>query len=369
MKPIVVVKLGSNALVDNAGHLDLVFLDSVFGQIAELVRRGQQPVLVSSGAVACGLRLIGLGKRPNNVPDKQALAAIGQAQLMHHWQVAAAGHGLVVAQVLLTADDFGERERYLNLSAAFRSLFEFDAIPIINENDPVAVAELTVGDNDQLSAVVAGQLRASRLILLTDIDGVYDRDPRQHADARRFDELRRITHRELELAGDAGALGRGGMRSKLLAARLAAHAGVHTTIANARERKVLIRLFDGETIGTSIPPEAAANGGSRRRWLALARRCRGQLHLDNGAVRALLEQGRSLLPVGITAVSGQFKRGDTVAMLAPDGREIARGLVRLTAGECEHCRGKRLDVAARELGYPLPKTAVHRDELMLVHSE
>ncbi|MFW5828740.1 MAG: glutamate 5-kinase, partial [Planctomycetota bacterium] len=292
--------------------------------------------------------------------------AIGQAQLMHHWQAAAAGHGLAVAQVLLTADDFGVRERYLNLLATFRSLFEYGAVPVINENDPVAVAELTVGDNDQLSGVVAAQLQARHLILLTDIDGVYDRDPRLHADACRVSELRRIEQATIDQAGEAGARGRGGMRSKLMAARLAAHAGVDTVIAHAREPRIVTRLLDGEALGTRIPASDGAIGGSRRRWLAYARRCQGSVRVDAGAARALLQSGRSLLPVGVTAVEGAFKRGDTVAIHDPHGREIARGLAGLAADELRCIAGKRLDVAARELGYALPKTAVHRDNLMVV---
>jgi glutamate 5-kinase len=362
----VVVKIGSNSLVDPTGRLDLPFLDHIAAQFAAIARSGHRPVLVTSGAVASGVGILGLSERPPGLPDRQALAAIGQVTLAHRWEVALAAHGLVAAQLLLTYDDFTERERYLNLTATLRSLFAYGAVPVINENDPVAVQELTVGDNDRLSALMATQLGAERLILLTDIDGVYDADPRTNPAARRLTEMAGVSAKQVAAAGGAGARGRGGMRSKLEAARLAGGAGVTTTIALAREPNVIERIVAGEAVGTRILARTGEKADGRRRWLGVARRVHGQLHLDAGAVRAVVTQGRSLLPAGVTSVSGRFERGDTVALMSPDGEEVARGLVGLSSAELEKVCGKRLDVAAQQLGYALPKTVVHRDNMLVL---
>ncbi len=364
-RPVVVVKIGSNSLVDRAGRIDLPYLDAVAAQLAALARGGAQPVLVSSGAVASGVGILGLAERPPGLPERQALAAIGQATLAHRWEVALAAHGLVAAQVLLTYDDFTERERYLNLTATFQALFEFGAVPVINENDTVAVEELTVGDNDRLSALVATQLGAERLILLTDIDGVYDADPRSNPAAKRLTEIPVVTARMVAAAGGAGARGRGGMRSKIEAARLASGAAVTTTIALAREPRVIERIVAGEALGTRVPGHGERADG-RRRWLAVARRVKGRLHVDAGAAQALMRGGRSLLPAGILRCDGRFERGDTVAIVDPSGDEVARGLVSLSAAELGPICGKRLDAATNALGYALPKAAVHRDNMLVL---
>ncbi len=366
----IVIKIGSNALVDRQGRLDAAFLGGIAAQFARVAAAGKHPVLVTSGAVASGLGILGLATRPPGLPERQALAAIGQATLAHRWEVAFAAHGLIAAQVLLTYDDFTERERYLNLTATFQALFAYGAVPVINENDTVAVEELTVGDNDRLSALVASQLGASHLLLLTDIDGVYDADPRENPGARRLAEIPTVSAKVLATAGGASARGRGGMRSKLEAARLASGAGVITHIAAARDPNVIERLIAGEEVGTRIPARAghASQPDGRRRWLAVARRVKGQLHVDAGAAQALIAKNRSLLPAGITSVVGRFERGDTVGIIGPEGEEIARGLASMTSDEIEHVRGKRLDAAATALGYALPKAAVHRDNLLvLVH--
>ena len=364
-RPVVVVKIGSNSLVDAKGRLDTAFLSDIAKQFAAVVARGWRPVLVTSGAVASGVGILGLEERPPGLAERQALAAIGQATLAHRWEVALAAHRLVAAQVLLTYDDFTERERYLNLTATFQALFEFGAVPVINENDTVAVEELTVGDNDRLSALVATQLGASRLILLTDIDGVYDADPRTNPEAKRIAEIPVVTAKMVAAAGGAGKRGRGGMRSKIEAARLASGAAVTTHIVLAREPHVIERLIADEAIGTRIPGRGE-RADSRRRWLAVARRVKGQLHVDAGAAQALTRRGKSLLPAGVLSVSGHFERGDTIAIVAPDGEEVARGLSALSAAELHQVCGKRLDAAAQTLGYALPKAVVHRDNLLLL---
>jgi glutamate 5-kinase len=364
-RPVVVVKIGSNSLVDQDGRLDVNYLEAVARQLKAVVARNWQPVLVSSGAVASGVGILGLAERPPGLPERQALAAIGQATLAHRWEVALAHHGLVAAQVLLTYDDFTERERYLNLTATFQALFAFGAVPVINENDTVAVQELTVGDNDRLSALVAAQLGAERLILLTDIAGMFDADPRTHPEATLIAEIPLVTTKVIAAAGGAGKRGRGGMRSKIEAARLASGAAVTTTICSAKVDEVIARVVAGESIGTRIPGRGV-RADSRRRWLAVARRVKGVLRIDAGAVQALIARGRSLLPAGIVSVEGRFERGDTVGIVGPDGDEVARGLASLSAAECQQVRGQQLDAAARELGYVLPKAVVHRDNMLLL---
>lgn len=366
-RPVIVVKIGSNSLVDAAGRLDDGFMAELARQLAALFTQGMQPVVVTSGAVAAGLGLMGMQPpAPSVLSERQALAAIGQADLIHRWQLALARHGRQGAQILLSSDDFDHRHRYLNLSAALRALFEHGVVPIINENDSVWVAELALGDNDRLSALVAIQLEARRLILLTDVDGYYDGDPRQPG-ATLIQELNGISAAALEKAGGGGSRGTGGMRSKLLAARLATRAGIETVITRARTPDVLTRLAAGEALGTRVLARAGdGRPSSKRRWLALARGSKGRLILDDGAVRALVEKGRSLLPVGIRAVEGTFRRGDTVALCDGTGREIAHGLAGMDAAELTAVQGLRLDVAAERLGYVLPKTAVHRDNVLLV---
>ena len=364
-RPVIVIKIGSNSLVDRQGRLDAPYLTAMAGQFAQLRDAGWQPVLVTSGAVAGGVATLGLSERPPGLPERQALAAIGQIGLVQRWQDALGKVGLVAAQVLLTYDDFTHRERYLNLTATFRALFEFGAVPVINENDTVAIEELTVGDNDRLSALVATQLGAERLVLLTDIDGMYDADPRSNPAAKRLSEISVVTSAILAAAGGAGARGRGGMRSKIEAARLASGAGVTTTICLARAPDILTRVVAGEDLGTRVAGRGERADG-RRRWLAVARRVKGHLQVDAGAAMALVTKGRSLLPAGIAQVGGRFERGDTIAITTADGEEIARGLASMSADELRKIAGKRLDIAAKELGYALPKAAVHRDDLLLL---
>ena len=364
---VVVIKIGSNALVDGAGKLDGAFLGAIAAQVAAARARGFRPVVVSSGAVATGVGILALPGRPPAIPERQALAAIGQATLAHRWQAALAGNGVVAAQVLLTYDDFSVRSRYLNLAATFRALFAYEAVPVINENDTVAVDELALGDNDQLSALVAAQLGAAHLLLLTDIDGVYDADPRTNPAARMLGEIASVTNAMLASAGGASARGRGGMRSKLEAARSASGSGVCTHIAAAREPEVITRILAGEMVGTRLPARPGAERpDGRRRWLGVARRVKGRIHVDAGAAHALLKGGRSLLPAGITKVDGAFARGDTIGIIDPGGNEIARGLASMSSQELVTVRGRRMDAASAALGYALPSAAVHRDNLLLL---
>lgn len=364
---IFVAKIGSNSLVDAAGRLDAGFLAAIAGQLAAAAAAGWRPVVVTSGAVAGGVARLGLPERPAGLPERQALAAIGQIGLAHRWEEALSRHGLSAAQLLLTHGDFSDRERNQNLTATVRALFAFGAVPVINENDPVATQELTVGDNDHLAALVASQLGAELLLLLTDIDGVYDGDPRTRPGARRLAVIPAVTQEVLAGAGGAGARGRGGMRSKIEGARLAAASGVATVIAAAREPGVIVRAIAGEAVGTRIPGRGR-RVDARRRWLAVARRVKGRITVDAGAARALVARGTSLLPAGVVRVEGRFAVGETVAIIGPDGSEVARGLASIAGDELLRIAGKRSDAAAALLGHALPKAAVHRDDLLVLAS-
>jgi len=363
-RPVVVIKFGSSALLDEAGALDLAFLDHSAAVLGRIAAAGWQPVVVSSGAVASGKALLGQGRAGHALSEHQALAAVGQAGLVHRWQVALAAQGLMGAQLLLTNDDFDHRLRYLNLTATLRALFARGVVPVVNENDTVAVEELTVGDNDRLSALLAAQLGARRLILLTDIGGVYDRDPRQDPAAELRRELAVVDDALITAAGDPGHHGRGGMRSKLLAARLASAAGVEVHIAHAREVDLAAMATTGAVGGTRIAAQDGPRPSPVRRWLSLSRTSAGSLVVDAGAARAIVEGGRSLLPAGILSVEGEFSRGDTVVVRSGDGEEVARGLCSLSSQELGLVCGLRLDRAVEVLGYDLPKSAIHRDNLV-----
>lgn len=369
---VVVFKIGSQVLLNQDGRLDLAYVDSVAEQLAAVQRQGLQPVLVSSGAIACGRGLMNDPEMEQTLADRQALAALGQSLLAHRWQVALDAHGLKAAQLLLTNEDFKHRQRYLNITATLRSLFDHQIIPVVNENDTVAVEELTLGDNDRLSAMLAAQLHARQLIILTDIDGVYTSNPQKDPQATLIPLIEQINAELIDRYCDrsSGVHGRGGMRSKLQAALIAAEAGVATQIVAGRQEQVLQDAAAGKAVGTRICARAdGTTPDSRRRWLGLARNSEGRITIDDGARRALLKQGTSLLPVGVTAVDGVFKRGDTVSICDARGAEIARGLCSFSAGELRQIAGLRMDIAAETLGYVLPKAAVHRDNLLLLNQQ
>ncbi len=370
MKPILVIKLGSQVLLNADGYLDLLFVKDIARQLAAVVTAGFQPIVVSSGAIACGRSVMQDPAMDVNLADQQALAAIGQVQLVHHWQLALDAHGLKSAQLLLTNDDFSHRLRYLNISSTLRSLFAHGVIPVVNENDTVAVEEITLGDNDRLSAMLAGQIQAQQLLILTDIDGVYNKNPHEHADAVLLKDIHDIDDDFIQRSGGAssGTVGRGGMRSKLVAAQIAAEAGVPTRIVAGRSVNVLTDIINGQAVGTLVHPRNDQTPDSRKHWLALARRCEGELHIDAGAAEALLHKGKSLLPVGITRVVGDFERGASVSILDPAGREIARGLSGMHAADLLNIQGMRMDQAAETIGHVLPKAAVHRDDLWLLNN-
>lgn len=361
-----VVKIGSALLTADGRGLDRSGIAGWVEQMIALHRRGIELVVVSSGAVAEGMSRLGWRQRPRALHELQAAAAVGQMGLVQAWESQFQRYGLHTAQVLLRHDDITARDRYLNARGTLKTLLRLGVVPVVNENDTVVTDEIRFGDNDTLAALVANLIDADLLVLLTDQAGLYECDPRQNPAASL---ISRATVQDPRLddfaGGSAGALGRGGMVTKLRAARLAARSGAHTVIAGGRSEAVLLGLSHGEPRGTLLvsaqPPWAA-----RKQWLAGMLQTAGQLTLDEGAVRVLRERGRSLLPVGVTAVSGGFQRGDVVSCVGPDGREVARGLVNYGVSETQRILGRSSDQIAELLGYPGEEELIHRDNLVVL---
>jgi glutamate 5-kinase len=360
-----VIKIGSAMITNDGRGLDLDAIRAWSEQMAELHHRGKELLLVSSGAIAEGMRRLGIRQRPRALYELQAAAAVGQMGLVQAYESAFQRHGIRTAQVLITHDDAADRKRYLNVRSTLRTLLGMGVIPVINENDAVAFDEIRFGDNDSIGALISNLVEAELLVLLTDQRGMFDRDPRQHPDARLIGQAR-AGDPELELmSGAGGALGRGGMLTKVQAAAKAARSGASTVIAWGREPEVLLRLAQGEPIGTLLTPGQGPLA-ARKRWLAAQLQVRGRLRLDAGAVRVLHGSGRSLLPIGVTAAEGDFSRGELVACLGPDGREVARGLVNYNAAETARIIGKPSEQIETLLGYVDEPELIHRDNLVLL---
>lgn len=361
-----VVKIGSALLTADGRGLDRSAMAVWVEQMVALRRAGVELVLVSSGAVAAGMSRLGWATRPSAIHELQAAAAVGQMGLVQAWESSFGEHGLHTAQVLLTHEDLSDRKRYLNARTTLRTLVELGAIPVINENDTVATDEIRFGDNDTLAALVANLVEADLLVILTDRDGMFDADPRNNPDAQLIFEARADDPAlDAVAGGTGGALGRGGMQTKLRAARLAARSGAYTMIVGGRIERVLDRLKAGERLGTLLSPERGLLA-ARKQWLAGHLQMRGTLTLDAGAVKALTVDGKSLLPVGVRAVEGSFRRGEMVACVGPDGQEVARGLANYSAAEAQKIVGLPTDRIEAVLGYIDEPELVHRDNLVLV---
>jgi glutamate 5-kinase len=357
----VVVKVGSGVLADREGGLDGAAVRRLAGELADARKAGREVVLVSSGAILAGRERLRLPRRPDT-RLKQAAAAVGQSRLMRAWEAAFARHDLVAAQILLTADDLRERARYLNARGTLQTLLRLGAVPVVNENDTVAVDEIKFGDNDGLSALVAGLCDAGLLVLLTDQDGLYEDDPRRRPDARLVSRVG--PDEPLPRAGRAGRWGTGGMESKVRAARQAASAGIAAVVANGTKSGVLAGILNAREAGTFFPPAPRA-AGPRRRWLAFATRPKGRLTVDAGAREALSARGRSLLPSGVRAVSGAFAAGDVVG-LEEGGVEFARGIVNFGARDLERIKGMKTSELEAALGRKAAGEVVHRDNLAVL---
>jgi glutamate 5-kinase len=362
----IVVKVGSS-LVTNQGHgLDHAALGRWAGQIAELKRRGRQVLLVSSGAVAEGMQRLGWRKRPKQLHELQAAAAVGQMGLVQAYESCFREHGMHAAQVLLTHEDLADRRRYLNARSTLRTLLQLNVIPVINENDTVATDEIKVGDNDTLGALVTNLVEADVLIILTDQAGLFTGDPRRSTDATLVSEASAGDPALEAMAGGVGSdIARGGMITKVMAAKRAARSGAHTVIASGHEANVLLRLIDGERLGSQLVAQTPTLT-ARKQWMADHLQVRGRLTLDAGAARALRAEGKSLLPVGVIAADGEFERGEVVSCVDAQGHEIARGLVNYSAGETRRILKAPTSAIEARLGYIEEPELIHRDNLVLL---
>ncbi len=363
---VLVIKVGSSLLTGSGRGLDAAAIARWAAQIAELHRAGKRSILVSSGAIAEGMQRLGWTKRPHAMHELQAAAAVGQMGLVQCYESCFREHGLATAQVLLTHADLADRQRYLNARSTLRTLLELGVIPVINENDTVVTDEIRFGDNDTLGALVANLVEADALIILTDQAGLYDADPRAAQGAKLIERAAATDSRLEAMAGGAGsALAKGGMLTKVQAARRAARSGAHTVIASGREPEVLLRIARGEALGTLLEAQTAPIA-ARKQWLADHVTVSGRLELDAGAARALTRDGKSLLPIGVVNVQGEFERGEVVACVDPQGREAARGLVNYSAGETRRIMGRPSTEIEAILGYVDEPELIHRDNLVLL---
>ncbi len=364
----VVAKFGTSLLTAGSDRLDLEAMSRLVGQVVRLRAQGCEVVVVSSGAQAAGRHRLAKRLAPGHTPSRQAYASVGQSHLMQSWDELFDWHDTVVAQVLLTRRDLSDRLGYLNARNTLRDLLESGTVPIVNENDAVALDEVLatrIGENDSLSAYVANLIDADLLAILTDVDGLYDADPRHVPEAKLLLRVERIDAAVEALASAGSGPGTGGMVTKLAAARIATQGGVDVVVANGRRGDALVAIASGETLGTYFP----AGGDrleSRKRWILGNISAAGRIVIDGGAVKALRQQGRSLLPAGVASVEGAFERGETVEVRDASGQRVAAGMTNYSGNELARIRGLRSDRIAETLGYSYGDEAIHRDNLVLL---
>ena len=358
-----VIKVGSALLTNDGRGLDASVVKMLADQLVALRSRGRDVVLVSSGAIVAGLARLNLSERPREVHVSQAAAAVGQSALVRAYEEHLSPHGVTTAQILLSHADVRARDRYLNARSTLSTLLAMNVLPIVNENDTVVTDEIRLGDNDTLAALVANLVDADALLILTDQDGLMDSDPRHAVDARLI-QTADVHDSALDaMAGEGSALGRGGMATKLSAARLAARSGTATIIANGRQPDVIAQIAEGVPLGTFLQTHRRPQS-ARKQWLASLLHAQGKLVLDDGAVRGVSDQGRSLLPIGVVSVSGDFQRGDLVSCIDSAGRERARGLVNYSSEEARALAGRGSADIESVLGYRGEEELIHRDNLV-----
>lgn len=360
-----VIKVGSSLVTEDGQGLNSDLISQWSDQVKELRSQGIEIIWVSSGSVAAGMQRLGWSERPSALHGLQVAAAVGQASLIRCYENTFARHEMTTAQVLLTHADFENRQRYLNASATFRSMLELNVLPIVNENDTVAVDEIRFGDNDSLAAMVADLVDADLLVILTDQQGLYDANPRENKNAKFISEAQANDEALMAYASGGGELGMGGMVTKLNAARIASRTGASTVIANGRIDSVLQTIYAGDSVGTLLMSDKNRIG-ARKQWIANQLHVKGELTLDDGAKRVLQESGKSLLPIGVIKVSGQFERGELVSCIDSDGKEIGRGLVNYSIVEAQKIIGKKSDNISSILGYIGDLELIHRDNLVIV---
>ncbi len=362
----IVVKIGSNIIASADEGLDTSVIDRISGDISRIASEGNDVVIVSSGAIAAGMKKLGMKKKPTDIRFKQAAASVGQSSLMWAYEKAFADNGKKVAQVLLTSEDFADRKRYINSKNTLMTLLSFGIIPVINENDTVATDEIKFGDNDNLASLVAIMIEAEHLIILSDVDGLYEADPRHSPDAAIISHVEEVTPAIEQLAGDAGSgLGTGGMYSKVLAARKATVHGIAVNIINGKKPGLLIPTVKGRDYGTRFRPRQDRMP-HRKGWIAYSSRPKGAVVLDEGAVEAVREGGKSLLPSGIVSVDGVFEVGDSVYCISARGRRIAKGLINYSSADLKKIMGRKTGEIEGLLGFKYSDEAIHRDNLALL---
>ncbi len=360
-----VIKIGSSLITNDGQGLNHQAIQSWAEQIAKLRAAGKEVLLVSSGAVAEGMARLGWKQRPHALHELQAAAALGQMGLIQNFESCFKQHDIHTAQVLLTHEDLSNRQRYLNARSTLKTLLDLGAIPIINENDTVATDEIRFGDNDTLGALVCNLVEADTLVLLTDQQGLFDKDPRYNEDAKLISESNARNRDLLTMAGDSGTLGQGGMRTKITAAQRAARSGTNTIIASGAEENILQKIAQGETVGTLLTADNEPMS-ARKQWLANQLKISGKLFLDAGASKAIQQSGVSLLAVGVSKVEGNFQRGEVVSVINDNGNEIARGLVNYDSKESLKLKGETSEKFESILGYVDEAELIHRDNLVLL---
>ena len=363
----VVVKIGTGVLTTDDGYVDREQIRNLAGQVVELKKMGYDVVVVSSGAIGSGMGELGIGKRPSTLPELQAVAAIGQSKLIGTYNECFKLHGYHAAQILLTREDFEDRQRYLNTCNTIHTLFQMNAIPVVNENDTISVDEIKFGDNDALSALVTNLLNADLLIILSSVDGLYDRCPTAKGKAKVIPIVENISHEIKQLAFDSKtARGVGGMQTKLESASVVTNAGEAVIIANGRTDHVLKKILQCENVGTLFLPKEEKLT-SRKRWIGYTIKPKGKIYVDDGAMHALAEKGKSLLASGIVSVEGSFSKGDIVSVCKKEDRTIfARGLTNYSSEEIEKIKGCSTSHIAKVLGYKLYDEVIHRDNMVIL---
>ncbi len=362
----VVIKIGSSVLTNEYGELSEGVFDEIAGEVSRIKSKGIEPIVVSSGAIAAGMKKLKLGEKPKDISMKQAIAACGQSALMWYYEKAFSAFGEKVAQILLTHDTLSVRKRFLNARKTLFTLLGMGVIPIVNENDTVAVEEIMLGDNDNLAALVTSLVEADLLVLLTDIEGFYNKDPRNHRDAELITLIDEIDERIEEIAGETlGRTTTGGMRTKIEASKTAAAFGVPTIIANGKKPTTLSKIFSGKEVGTLFLPAKEKLKG-RKHWIAFTLKPSGEIRIDDGAKRAISSSGKSLLPAGIKDVNGEFEVGELVRCVDEGGKEVARGLSSYSSDEIRKIAGAKTSEIEKILGYKYSDEVIHRNDLVVV---
>ena len=362
----IVVKIGSSSLTSERGGLDRVNIKRFVDEVSSLAGKGMEIIIVTSGAIAAGLESLDVIERPRDLTLLQAAASIGQVELMNLYSDLFLKNNIRVGQILLTHEDTTRREQYLNIKNTIRNLIELKVIPLVNENDSVAADEIKFGDNDRLAAMVAVLAEADILVILTDIEGMYDKDPRIYSDAKLLSFIDRINKDIEDAAGGIGSTyGIGGMQSKVKAAKICSFSGINTIIASSKRKNVLNKIISGENIGTFFVPQVEKKVKSVKKWIAFGKRTRGIIVIDKGAEEAVLNKGKSILAVGVVEVKGKFSKGDTLKVLSIDRKLIAKGITNFSNEEIEKVKGKNRDKILSEFDASMCDEVIHRDCLVV----